>query len=270
METTKKMNIGLTLAAVLVASWALPAGATDYAASDYLPLAVGNSWTYGHSVVGLTPYDEDKSHWPTYTAQFPKRPQLTITVERTEVIDDKTYYVITGMPANWPPAPPHFIAGKKLRWEGTHLMERTSDGEQAIFRFDGTTSDYRASRDARYQRMGNVYESKYRIPTVEGDNQVKVAAGLEPVPWYSFELLGNDEGRRGCGFVWGYGSNGCAWRISGSDVAVVFQNRVIPLRGVIGGNQVEFTDALIPTSSSSSSWGRIKNTFLAHDGRTSP
>ena len=59
---------------------------------------------------------------------------MTITVERTEVIDDKTYYVITGMPANWPPAPPHFIAGKKLRWEGTHLMERTSDGEHAIFR----------------------------------------------------------------------------------------------------------------------------------------
>ena len=77
------------------------------------------------------------------------------------------------------------------------------------FRFDGTASDYRASRDARYQRMGDVYESKYRIPTVEGDNQVKVAAGLEPVPWYSFELLGNDEGRRGCGF----GNRSVPWQI---------------------------------------------------------
>ena len=44
----------------------------------------------------------------------------------------------------------------------------------------------------------------------------------------------------------------------------------LPFGGVIGGNRVEFSDALIPTSSSSSSWGRIKNTFLAHDGRTSP
>ena len=71
-----------------------------------------------------------------YTAQFPA-PQFTITVLNTEVIDGKTYYVLSDMPANWPPAPQHFIAGKKLRWEGTHLMERTADGEQAIFRFDG-------------------------------------------------------------------------------------------------------------------------------------
>ena len=267
MKTTKKMNIGLTLAALLVASWALPAGATDYAASDYLPLAVGNSWTYGHSYI-----DEgaDYSQFSAYTDQHPELPQFTITVERTEVIDSKTYFVISDMPDHWPPAPPHFIAGKKLRWEGTHLMERTSDGEHAIFRFDGTASEYGASTDPRFKGMGNVYETEYAIPTVEGDNQVKVWAGWEPVPWYSFTFWGNDEGGRGCGFVWGYGSNGCGWGISGSDVAVVFENRVIPLRGVIDGNQVEFSDALIPTSSSSSSWGRIKNTFLAHDGRTSP
>ena len=276
MEAKNKMNISLTLAVLLGLGGALPAVATDYSASDYQPLAVGNSWTYEHSVVGNPPYDDDerdlwdRTQWSTYTAQYPSTPQFTITVERTEVIDDKTYYVISDIPANWPPAPPHFIAGKKLRWEGTHLMERTSDGEQAIFRFDGTASDYRASKDARFQRMGNVYESKYAIPTVEGDNQVKVAAGWEPVPWYSFTFWGNNIGGRGCGFVWGYGSNGCGWSISGSDVAVVFDNDVTPLRGVIGGNRVEFTDALIPTSSSSSSWGGIKNTFLAHDGRTSP
>ncbi len=231
MGKKKMMGISLTLAALLVASWALPAAATDYAASNYLPLAVGNSWTYGHSVVGLTPYDEDKSHWPTYTAQFPKRPQFTITVERTEVIDSKTYFVISDMPDHWPPAPPHFIAGKKLRWEGTRLMERTPDGEYAIFRFDGTASEYGASTDPRFKGMGNVYETEYAIPTVEGDNQVKVWAGWEPVPWYSFTFWGNDEGGRGCGFVWGYGSNGCGWGISGSDVAVLFENDATPLRG---------------------------------------
>ena len=272
---TKKMMISLTLAALLVASWALPAAATDYAASNYLPLAVGNSWTYEHSVVGNPPYDDDerdlwdRTQWSTYTAQYPSIPQFTITVERTEVIDGKTYFVISDMPANWPPAPPHFIAGKKLRWEGTRLMERTPDGEQAIFRFDGTASDYTTSTMVPWEGM-DLYETEYAIPTVEGDNQVKVVAGWEPVPWYSFTFWGNDEGGRGCGFLWGYGSGGCGWRISGSDVAIVSQNRVAPLRGVIGGNRVEFSDALIPTSSSSSSWGRIKNTFFAHNGRTSP
>ena len=260
MKTTKKMNIGLTLAAVLVASWALPAGATDYAASDYLPLAVGNSWTYEHDYydIGI-----DESQWSAYTAQYPSDPQFTITVERTEVIDDKTYYVITGMPANWPPAPPHFIAGKKLRWAGTHLMERTSDGEQAIFRFDGTTADYTTSTDFLWEGM-ELYETEYAIPTEEGDNLVKVVAGLEPVPWYSFTFWGNDEGGRGVGFLSGYGSTICSWRIAGTDVSVVFQNEVRPLRADIAGNQVEHTDAWIPTSSSSSSWGNVKKMFFAH------
>ena len=65
-------------------------------------------------------------------------PNSRSQVLHTEVIDGKTYYVLSDMPANWPPAPPHFIAGKKLRWEGTRLMERTDEGEQAIFRFDAT------------------------------------------------------------------------------------------------------------------------------------
>ncbi len=46
METKKK--ICLLLATLLSLSGVLPAAATDYQASDYLPLAVGNSWTYEH------------------------------------------------------------------------------------------------------------------------------------------------------------------------------------------------------------------------------
>ena len=178
MGKKKMMGISLTLAALLVASWALPAAATDYAASNYLPLAVGNSWTYGHSVVGLTPYDEDKSHWPTYTAQFPKRPQFTITVERTEVIDSKTYFVISDMPDHWPPAPPHFIAGKKLRWEGTRLMERTPDGEHAIFRFDGTASEYGASTDPPLGRDGERVRDGIRDPDGRGGQSSQGVGGM--------------------------------------------------------------------------------------------
>ena len=44
METKKRIR--LILAALLSLSGVLPAAATDYQASDYLPLAVGNSWTY--------------------------------------------------------------------------------------------------------------------------------------------------------------------------------------------------------------------------------
>ena len=46
--TLRTKTIHLTLAALLGLSGALPTAATEYQASDYLPLAVGNSWTYDH------------------------------------------------------------------------------------------------------------------------------------------------------------------------------------------------------------------------------
>ena len=246
METKKRIR--LLLAALLSLSGVLPAAATDYQASDYLPLAVGNSWTYGHEFSDNERRYGDRSRWTTFTAQFPDRPQFTITVERTEVIDGKTYYVLSDMPTNWPPAPPHFIAGKKLRWEGTHLMERTANGEEAIYRFDGAN------------------ETGYAISTDEGANQVTVEILPEPVPVYAFYFHGNFEGWRGFGFLAGYGLDIGGWGIFGTDHPL-FTNRIKALRAVIGGTSVEYEDALIPTASASSSWGQVKQSWLAGERR---
>ena len=231
-------TIQLTLAVLLGLSGALPAVATEYQASDYLPLAVGNSWTYQHNHAD---HEADYSQWPAYTEH--EFPQFTITVEREEVINDTTYYVISDMPANWAPAPPHFIAGKKLRWDGTHLMERTDDGEQAIYRFDG-------------------HGTSYDIPPTEGDTRVTVKAGPNPFSWYSFEFHEN-EGSRACNFLAGYGISSCGWSIAGRDY-LAFTNDVSPLRAVLGGTSVEYEDAPISTSSSSSSWGGVKQSWLAY------
>ena len=242
MQTKKRC---LTLTALLGLSWALPAVATDYEAADYLPLAVGNSWTYRHSIS-----DQDRSQWSTYTAQFPETPQFTITVERTEVIDDQTYYVLSDMPDNWPPAPPLFIAGKKLRWQGTHLMERTSDGEQAIFRFDGDN------------------ETGYEISTDEGDIRVTVRVRVSSryLPKYSFEFHDFEEGGGGVRFLAGYGIERFV-RITFSIDVPEYINEVYAVRAVLGGRQVEHADAQrtpIDTSSSSSSWGNVKQGLFAH------
>ena len=259
METKKRIR--LLLAALLSLSGVQPAAATDYEASDYLPLAVGNSWTYEHEYLdhnavgsGIPQYSAYWDQWP-----FPGFPEFTISVLNTEVIDGKTYNVISDMPANWPPAPPHFIAGKKLRWEGTRLMERTDDGEQAIFRFDGTTADY-IRTDSRLE-YSNAYKTRYIIPTTEGDNRVVVRATLKPVPWYAFEFHGNDVGPRWCEFFAGYGPTCRTGRFN------VFVNALTPLRAVIGGTPVKFADALIPTGISSSSWGQIKQSWLAGERR---
>ena len=237
--------------ALLSLSGVLPAVATDYQASDYLPLAVGNSWTYEHEWYDIDRRYGDRSRWTTYMDQVYDPRQFTITVERTEVIDGKTYYVLSDMPANWPPAPPHFIAGKKLRWEGTHLMERTADGEQALYRFDGTN------------------ETGYSVSTYEGANRVTVEIPPEPVPEYSFYFHGNFEGTQVIGFLAGYGLDIGGWIIYGSDTPR-FINAVDSLRAVIGGTSVEYKDALIPTASQSSSWGQVKQSLMVQspEGRT--
>jgi hypothetical protein len=233
---TKKIR--LIWAALLGLSRVLPAAATDYQASDYLPLAVGNSWTYQHIYHDI--HDpRAKEKWSTYIAQRPEIPQFTIEVLRTEVIAGKTYYVISDMPANWPPAPPHFIAGKKLRWQGTHLMERITDGERAVFRFDGAN------------------DAGYAIEPVEGDNVVEVTVYSNPNPrHYIFRFRGS-EGRRSCGFFKNYGLTRCAWIITRSP-QIVFNNRLDPIRAVLGGRTVGLDDLLMPTSTSPSSWGQVK------------
>ena len=230
------------LPVLLGLSGALPAVATEYQASDYLPLAVGNSWTYEHDHADR---DADYSQWSTYTAQHPKTPQFTIEVLRTEALDGQTYYVISEMPSFWPPPPPHFIAGKKLRWSGTQLMEHRGGGEQALYRFDGAN------------------ESGYEITTDAGTDRVTVKAGLNPVPWYSFKFHGHAEGSRACGFLARFGCRGCGWGIS-SDGHSLFINHVSVIRAVIEGTQIEEADAWIPTSSSSSTWGAVKQSWLAY------
>ena len=210
-------------------------------------------------------------------------------VLHTEVIDGKTYYVISDMPADWPPAPPHFIAGKKLRWQGTRLMERTDEGEQATFRFDATSADYTWLSTDRspfvfssngltaylYRaypfEISNLFRITYLVSTTEGNDQVSVEAGLKPVPWYYFELDSYAARKpvsydpdwdfvlyRSCKFLAGYGVLACeAAKFN------VLENYLVPLRAVIGGTSVEFADALIPTGISSSSWGQIKQSWSA-------
>ena len=157
-QLTWKKTIQLTLAALLGLSGALPAAATEYQASDYLPVAVGNSWTYDHDYYDIEKRFGDYDQWSAYFAQ--ESSEFTIEVLRTEELDGQTYYVISEMPSNWPPPPPHFIAGKKLRWSGAHLMEHSGSGEQAIFRFDG-------------------HGTSYDIPTVEGDNRGHSCGGAQ-------------------------------------------------------------------------------------------
>ena len=268
MRTHMHHLTAATVAALIGWSSPTPLPATEYEASDYLPLAVGNSWTFGHewyvneySRLGELDDRFIPGNWPAYEAQFPNTPQLTITVERTEVIDNKTYYVLSDMPSGgWPPPPPHFIAGKKLRWEGTSLVEHDGTGEQTFFRFDGSGGR----------------GTGYTIPTAEDDNRVTSRWS----PWgvtarYVFFFFGYDgygdwpTARRSVGFVAGYGLAGADEGINAEDYPV-FTNALYPIQATLtsggaggaggqsGSRVVMYEDARHGTPAPSSSWGQVK------------
>ena len=148
-----------------------------YRMSDYLPMVVGNSWTYYHRYFDFRLREDGSGplnpwNYPDHEAA---RGAFTITILRTEVIDGNTYHVFSDMPSGgWPPAPPYFLAGKKLRWDGSNLLEHDGTSEISIFRFENPpTEDF-----DRYT---------YSIPqTRHGDTSVEAGSAFlqkfEPAP----------------------------------------------------------------------------------------
>lgn len=259
------------LVAVLVSL--LDSGSAVADASDWLPLAVGNSWTYSHR---YSDHNADYSQWTNYTAPY-GIPQFTLSVLQTEVIDDKTYFVISDMPEYWPPVPPQFIAGKKLRWVGDQLMERTVDGEQALFRFGGTSGASGASGEASYAVTTS--EGTLQVTSRENrsehthDNYFGFSGGAEaagPSNWYELLTGGQSGATVGLGaaiiFLKGFGVQQGQMALYDGD-APLFKNIQKAKHAVINGRTVTVEQARAAAGRASSSdasstewlsWGAIK------------
>ena len=259
------------LVAVLVSL--LDSGSAVADASDWLPLAVGNSWTYSHR---YSDHNADYSQWTNYTAPY-GIPQFTLSVLQTEVIDDKTYFVISDMPEYWPPVPPQFIAGKKLRWVGDQLMERTVDGEQALFRFGGTSGASGASGEASYAVTTS--EGTLQVTSRENrsehthDNYFGFSGGAEaagPSNWYELLTGGQSGATVGLGaaiiFLKGFGVQQGQMALYDGD-APLFKNIQAAKHAVINGRTVTVEQARAAAGRASSSdassiewlsWGAIK------------
>ena len=151
----------LTYLAALFLLAAAPLAAQEKNVEDYLPLAVGNSWTYDHSFVDGRRNTDGSFVNPSGTGNT----EITISILRTEVIDGDTYYVFSDPTSDLPvEIPDHFLAGKKLRWEGTQLMEHDGVSSFSIYHFDIPTSD--------------VHVRYYSIQPTLGDTLVRAVSGL--------------------------------------------------------------------------------------------
>ena len=157
------------LSTVTILVGLLGSGSAVAEGSDWQPLAVGNSWTYSHR---YSDQNADYSQWTNYIIPS----EFTLSVLRTEVLDDTTYFVISDMPEFWPPVPLQFIAGKKLRWAGDQLMERTADGEQALFLFGGANGARGTS------------EKAYAVKGQDDETIQVVRHNLPPPPHPLFQL----------------------------------------------------------------------------------
>ena len=237
---------------------------------DYLPLAVGNSWTYKHEFF-------DGRTWsapPIYlTAEF------TISILRTEVIDGETYYVFSDISTTMPEGlPNHFLNGKKLRWDGNNLTEHDGTASFSLYRFSNISPG-----------SGRI-ENEYSIRETHGDTLVKTAAlATDRGAYQYFSFQGNPVGS-GLSF---YGDFGMYRVIAGraSGDVIVLRNTITAIRavfqtttaqengardaGVSSSVTVEWEDFQCyssghdikygstcnypPTSTSASSWGSIKD-----------
>ena len=189
------------LPALLVAAPVLSQTTTrTFQVSDHLPLAVGNSWTYLMSYHDAR-HDPNATTYPAFESFDPPTPEVTFTILRTEVLDGETYYVFSDVPAGWPPAPAHCVAGKKLRWDGNNLTEHDGTSSFSILRF----------RDAPAGE-GDYSFQEYDVSAsdAKGDTSVRVGAvrNANMISKLSFSFSGGrppSVSLRSVHFVTGYG-----------------------------------------------------------------
>ena len=133
--------------------------------TDFLPLQVGNQWTYKHRYLN---FSYERSSWdqnpeirmlfeiPGYPYDNPGIPpdslrwskrELTIEITHTEMIDGLEYFVFSHADYDWPPLPKLFWAGQQVR---------LSDEGVLLFRWDG--------QDVPLYDLNFQHSGRYSIP----------------------------------------------------------------------------------------------------------
>ena len=150
-------------------------GVFEGSPTDFLPLQVGNQWTYEHTYWNalyyfnfLYPFEQDfywaepgslkrlvvramfeipgYPYYPDMQNGFPGEPEgasahgeFTIEITHTEMIEGQEYFVFSDIEYDWPPVPNLFLAGQKVRF---------SDEGTLLFRWQGQDIPLYAFRDS--------------------------------------------------------------------------------------------------------------------------
>ncbi len=116
---------------------------------DYVPLEVGNRWTYEHVYINYDYEIGEPFAIPGYPPGHPPDSLLfaekivTIEITHTEVIDGLEYFVFSDADYAWPPLPDFFWGGKKVRLSDEGFLVFRWDGQELpVYNFGGDFHTY--------------------------------------------------------------------------------------------------------------------------------
>ena len=254
----------LMLLLVFQAGYNATVAAQEINPLDFVPLAVGNSWTYEHSYVNGSYTDEGPGYdievrkpfeipgyphgegnaLPPVSLLWPMNSILTIEITHTERIDGQEYFVFSDAEYDWPPLPEFFWAGKKVRWsdEG-FLVFRWVGREVPIFDVGGLINDsysysitlpWESAPPVDIRRRGWFYEAP----------QTSKLHYLVNFDWYRWESDGTWLGSRNCNFLPGYGIGRFSEAFYGLHFPI-FENILTGISANIDGEEIWY-DQLDP------------------------
>ena len=191
---------------------------------DYLPLEVGNRWTYEHI------YENDVDSL-TFAEKI-----VTIEITHTEVIDGLEYFVFSEADYAWPPFPPLFWGGKKVRLSDEGVLMFSWD--EQILRFFGFSDEAIAEAALRWDELGIPL---YNFGSPSGYTGYKLTqARLSRVSFDFSDIFGVS--RAGVVFLQGYGV-GLVY-VERTSIGLcegdadLFLNELRPISAVISGREI--------------------------------
>ena len=249
--------------------------------TDFVPLEVGNQWTYNHSYSN-TYYQrrdwESLRDWdpevrmlfeiPGYPYDSPESPpdsllwvdhrELTIEITHTEMIDGSEYFVFSRADYDWPPLSEFFWAGQKVRLSGEGvLLFRWNEQDVPLYDLNPQhPSEYLIPaypiREGIFTKLaikgGRIWDGRninfsITFPAIHSPKTIRIrfAAGYGPV-YNEYCAIGT-------------GGDGAIFR----ELVPFFWNNLTPISAIISGESVSYKQILIGnTHVQPTSWGQLK------------
>lgn len=233
---------------------------------EFLPLEVGNSWTYTHVYRNGTYFEDapgvfpdidpadlkqfevpgypfgQKISVPPESLLLPDGRELVIEITHTETIEGFEYFVFSEPDYEWPPLPDGFLSGQKVRVTEDRIL---------VF--------WRRGQDQPLYEFGTGWlETGPDSPEKEIWWEGNLRTGIETVGFNFGYQPGNWE----ISFTSGYGAGlGIYYLLHPGTELSMFENSLVPVSATISGNEILYEELAFSrpqTSVSPKSWGSLK------------